>query len=295
MDQDEEEMSLASPGGASSAYRGFERSIDAIATVPEECSGVYAGGGGGYSSSDMETMTAPGQSLPRQRDRGNTGLSSILSTSGRRPSHLEYSGPDYGSYSDFSDGPAARLSNLSLSYSDARPSTSSAQRPPMANPNPVYGTTRPGLGPRSTSQTSTTSPTAPQAPEVDHRVLYNGYLFLLKSHRGVRRWSKVWAVLRPKALTLYKTEEEHEALKILQVADIIDAVEIDAISRSKTSCMQVISEERNYRFCAMDEEGLAKFLGAFKSLLNKRKMAREVGGGQGGGLVQSPPQQGGLG
>jgi len=37
--------------------------------------------------------------------------------------------------------------------------------------------------------------------------------------------------------------------------------------------MQIISEERNYRFCAPDEDVLAKWLGAFKSLLAKRKEA----------------------
>lgn len=38
--------------------------------------------------------------------------------------------------------------------------------------------------------------------------------------------------------------------------------------------MQIISEECNYRFCAPDEDALAKWLGALKSLLVKR---REVG------------------
>ena len=37
--------------------------------------------------------------------------------------------------------------------------------------------------------------------------------------------------------------------------------------------MQIISEERNYRFCAPDEDSLARWLGAFKSLLAKRKEA----------------------
>lgn len=37
--------------------------------------------------------------------------------------------------------------------------------------------------------------------------------------------------------------------------------------------MQIISEERNYRFCAPDEDALAKWLGALKSLLAKRREA----------------------
>lgn len=37
--------------------------------------------------------------------------------------------------------------------------------------------------------------------------------------------------------------------------------------------MQIIAEDRNYRFCAQDEDALARWLGALKSLLAKRKEA----------------------
>ena len=79
---------------------------------------------------------------------------------------------------------------------------------------------------------------------------------------------------------MYKNEDEYTALLILPFHTIIDVVEIDPISRSKTSCLQVISEERNHRFCALDEESLARWLGAFKSLLSKRK-AKEATGNTG--------------
>lgn len=110
----------------------------------------------------------------------------------------------------------------------------------------------------------------------DERVMCHGWIYLLKSTSGVRQWKKVWMVLRPKALAVYKNEEEYTAMIVLPFSTVIDAVEIDAISKSKTACMQVISEERNYRFCAMDEESLAKWLGAFKSLLAKRKAKASV-------------------
>lgn len=51
----------------------------------------------------------------------------------------------------------------------------------------------------------------------------------------------------------------------------MDAVEIDALSKTKKHCLQVITEEKTYRFCAVDEEGLDRCLGAFKSLLKKRR------------------------
>ena len=46
--------------------------------------------------------------------------------------------------------------------------------------------------------------------------------------------------------------------------------------------MQVISEEKNFRFCANSENELAKWLGAFKSLLIKRRE------GEGKRTVQTP-------
>jgi len=105
----------------------------------------------------------------------------------------------------------------------------------------------------------------------EERVVYHGWLHLLKSKGGVRQWKTVWAVLRPKSLALYKNEEEYAALLIMPFPSIIDAVDIEMQSKTKKFCMQVITEDRNYRFCAMGEEELSKWLGAFKSLLIKRK------------------------
>jgi hypothetical protein len=108
----------------------------------------------------------------------------------------------------------------------------------------------------------------------DERVVYHGWLYVLKTKGGVRQWKKVWVVLRPKGLALYKSDEEYSATHIIPFSSIIDAVDIDSVSRSKQYCMQVISEEKNFRFCAPDENSLAKWLGSFKSLLIKRKEAQ---------------------
>lgn len=261
MDMPEDDMFLASPGGAESAYTGFERSIDANLSPMAEA------GAAGESSSDGETY-GQSQSLPKRNHRAS------LTIGNRKPSQADYSGAEQGSFSDFSDsalGPTARMSALSLSPTDARPSTNS-QPPPSAGS--IYG--RPPLGVRSASQMSGIALGLEENRKVsrasdDERVMCHGWIYLLKSTSGVRQWKKVWMVLRPKALAVYKNEEEYTAMIVLPFPSIIDAVEIDAISKSKTSCMQVISEERNYRFCAMDEESLAKWLGAFKSLLAKRK------------------------
>lgn len=262
MDQQEEEMHLASPGGGNASYRGFERSIDAhISPSADERTA-------GYSSSDAEAF---GQSQPLPRHRERTSLTN------RRASQMEYSGAEHGSYSDFSDsalGATARMSALSLAYTDGRPSTSSTQQPHVSS---VYGSAplRPSMGARNASQMSgigtALDDKKPSTVSDEERIVCNGWIYLLKSRSGVRQWKKVWMVLRPKQLALYKNEEEYTAQLIIPFSNIIDAVEIDSLSKTKTSCMQVLSDERNYRFCALDEESLAKWLGAFKSLLSKRK------------------------
>lgn len=78
-------------------------------------------------------------------------------------------------------------------------------------------------------------------------------------------------MLRPKHLAFYKNNEEYSAHLIIPFESIIDAVDIDGVSRSKQYCMQVISEEKNFRFCAKSEEELSRWLGAFKSLLVRRR------------------------
>lgn len=53
--------------------------------------------------------------------------------------------------------------------------------------------------------------------------------------------------------------------------EVINAAEIDPISRSKISCLQIIAQEKTYRLCAPNEEALARWLGALKSVIMARK------------------------
>lgn len=285
MDEHEEEITLASPGGNRSTYQGFERSRD-ISPPPGLASDDRSGG---YSSSDAEALGPSSYTLPKRRDRNST------TPANRRPSQIDYSGAEgYGSYSDFSDSlgasaPLNALSALSLSHSDSRPATGTVQQhtsPSSTNIHSVYGPVpqRPLGGQRNPSQLSThvVSPdaTAPKQalPEDQERVLYHNWILLLRPKHGVRQWKKVWMVVRPRALALYKNEEEYRPLLILPFESIIDAVEIDPISRSKKYCLQVLSEERNYRFCALDEDCLNRWLGAFKSVLSRRRAASKDAG-----------------
>jgi hypothetical protein len=65
--------------------------------------------------------------------------------------------------------------------------------------------------------------------------------------------------------------QEYRVIKILPLDSVVDAVEIDPLSKSKKHCLQVITEAKAYRFCAPDEEVLVKVLGAMKSTLAKNK------------------------
>lgn len=215
--------------------------------------------------------------LPVRHSRTNLASAAETMHSARKPTRdfQSYSGNEHGSYSDFSDT-GFLGSNLSLSHPDNTQKIASRNAAADAIYSPSSTTTttiaaaaatenqRPSI-PRNPSQLSTSAATG------EERVVYHGWLHLLKSKGGVRQWKTLWAVLRPKSLALYKNEEEYSALLIMPFPSIVDVVDIDPMSRTKRHCMQAITEERNYRFCALSEEELVKWLGAFKSLLSRRR------------------------
>lgn len=247
IDEEEGELILLSPTGTKT-FTGFDRSPHVRANTLS-------------SSSDAEPSSLPASSLPRDTQplpRDTQPLprdSQPLPIHGaRRPSQaLNYSGNEHGSVSDFdfSDS-AAPASSTSLPYSKSNPH----------NPLPRH---------RNVSQTSNLN-APPSTSESDpDRVVFHGWLYVLKSKGGVRQWKKVWVVLRSKCLAFYKNAEEYSANLIIPFESIIDAVDIDSVSKSKQYCMQVISEEKNFRFCAKSENELSRWLGAFKSLLVRRR------------------------
>lgn len=253
IDEEEEVMTLASPSGARVQFSGFERHFHDRPRAASHAAG--------YSSSEAEHAT---HFSPLQHARTPQAMHSA-----RRPSQtLEYSGPEHNSYSDFSDTivPAAQLSALSLSSLPEHQS----QRDTMEGTNTIYGlSAQPAADVREQKRTNT---------DDAERVVCHGWIYMLKTHHGMKKWKKLWMVLRAKSLALYKNEEEYSAIRVLPFSSIINAVEIDPISHSKRCCMQLITEDKNYRFCAPDEDNLARWLGSFKSLLVKRKesQARRV-------------------
>jgi hypothetical protein len=173
----------------------------------------------------------------------------------RKSSYMEYSGQsgnELASYSDFSDNDVQRLQGISLENLAVQPPGTLPQQP------------------RTMSQTS-----VPAAPEQDlDRVVWQGWLWFLRSKGGVRQWKHMWGVLRPRNFILYKDESEYTAQWILQIPSIVNVVDIDPLSKSKIHCLQVITEEKSYRFCAPNEDALVRCIGAFKSLLAKRREAQ---------------------
>ncbi|KAI9928255.1 hypothetical protein ASPWEDRAFT_170747 [Aspergillus wentii DTO 134E9] len=164
----------------------------------------------------------------------------------------DHSANDVTSFSEWSDGPSSSggirskpsINNLSISVPTGRQSS----LPRESSRNTDLGILR--------------------DPE---RVIYHGYLQCLRIKGGVKQWKRHWVVLRPKSLGFYKNEQEYSAIKVIPMSQIIEAAEIDPVSRSKKFCLQIIAEEKSYRLCTPDEESLTKWLGSLKSILVARK------------------------
>lgn len=193
-----------------------------------------------------------------------TGLPSTTRDGIRIPQILDYSGDEAGTYSDWSDTP-----QQSYTQADHQPLAHRKMRP-TSSPGPIAPLS---AQPRATRNASRSSDVQTQD---DERVVWHGYLMILKSTGGVKQWKNLWVVLRPKNLAFYKNDEEYAAQLIIPLSSIINAVEIDPLSRSKSHCMQIITEDKTLRCCAQNEEALTKWLGAIASQLARRREARKI-------------------
>ncbi|KAL8803323.1 MAG: hypothetical protein Q9200_006264 [Gallowayella weberi] len=177
--------------------------------------------------------------------------------------NLDYSGDDLGTYSDWSDAPQQ-------SYAQTAPGLSVHRKVRQAS-----GLASIAASPFPQSTARNASHSSGLNVQDGERVVWHGYLLILKSKGGVRQWKKLWAVLRPKNIAFYKNEEEYAAQLIIPLSNIVNAVEIDPVSKSKSHCMQIIAEDKNFRFSVENEDLLAKWLGALNSQLARRKEARK--------------------
>lgn len=240
LEEDQEELFLASPLVRSVSPNGLMAVTpgDGVAPLARET----------MLSSSPETFEPP---TPGFLHAGMRRESSALDSSG-------LSGNELPSHSDLSDN-EHRMRGASIESSSV----------PLGQ---IVGSV-PGPGmPYRVSPTDRAAPANAFEQDPD-RVIWQGWLHLLRSKGGVRQWKRMWGVLRPRNLIMYKDESEYLAQWIVQLPAIVDIVDIDAQSRTKVNCFQVITEEKSYKFCAPDEESLVLFVGALKSLLAKRKMS----------------------
>jgi hypothetical protein len=243
LDEEEEEMYLGSPVG-----HNMSPSAPALESWGNQIDNAFS------SSPENLGPLDPSAKFMGGRRR----LSYTLESSG-------LSGNEMLSYSDFSDNEVQRGHGVSYENLAVKP-LPEVKAPSPQPRQPILPGQRPETSGRSASQVS-----AVTAEQEHERVIWQGALWMQRTKGGVRQWKNMWGVLRARQLVLYKDESEYAAQSIIEVSDVVSVVEIDPVSRSKTHCLQVITEEKTYRFCAPDEESLVLFLGAFKSLLTKRR------------------------
>lgn len=254
IEEADEEMFLASPLARSMSPAGL-RSMTTIGH-PNASDGRDADR---LLSSSPETYGPPEPGFITEAGRRK---SSTIDSSGM-------SGNELPSHSDLSDSETQRPKGASMD-------SFAVQYPPQTGSLPVNAelTPHPVIGNRSGSQISISNVLGGSLgtsvePDPD-RVIWQGWLWQLRSKRGVRQWKDMWGVLRPRNLILYKDQSEYTAQWIVQLSAVVDVVDTDPV-KNKDNCLQIITEEKSYRFCTRDEEALVQFIGAFKSLLAKRR------------------------
>lgn len=235
IEEEEEEMFLASPLGRRQTPSGMR----AVLGISE-----------GMLSSSPEPIT---MGPPLRAPINGRRKSSQVESSG-------LSGTELASHSDFSDNDGHRLPGASIESLNLHSPKLEARSMPTPGSTHMNGINR------SLSHLSV------QNLEQDlERVIWQGWLSFLRIRGGVRQWKRLWGVLRPRNLILYKDSSEYTAQRIFELSSIVNVVDIDPLSRSKANCLQLITEEKSYKFCAADEESLVQCIGAFKSLLAKRR------------------------
>jgi len=260
-------------GGRGGGERGWHPVDRGISSSPEPLDSGEVSEAGAYGS----MASSGGGSFAGSRNH-NHNIPSISKSLAEQLDLLDYSGPEY---SDLSDTAAPSSRGAHTHHPDM--SSSFSQQDFALGALPTGATGAGGelnVQAKQQAEISNDSPqpnSAPGATNDDEKVIYHGYLLCLRSKGGVRQWKKLWVVLRRRHLTFYKNEEEYSAQRLIPLSSILSAVEIDPVSRTKRHCMQVITEEQSYRFNAPSEEVLARWLGALKSQLAKKKEKQEKG------------------
>lgn len=94
------------------------------------------------------------------------------------------------------------------------------------------------------------------------QTIQSGYVQRLKRHYN--KWIVQYAVVTSKRVLFYKKHTDQIPLKVIDLHEIADVVEIDPLSKSRHFCMQIITAEKRMRFCLESEEELTQWLASFK-------------------------------
>jgi len=188
--------------------QGWVELIKKEARIDEEEHEIYMGSptaqeaNAEHSGHDWGEHDRLGSSSPEPHEappRHSTTRDGVRIPGIRRPSDhgLEYSGDELAPYSDFSDTPPHSYTQPSIGSFMKRDSRAvSKENTPYNVPQQ-----RPGTG-RNTSQLS-----GFHVDQDEERVIWHGYLLCLKTKGGVKQWKRLWVVLRPKNLAVYKSDE----------------------------------------------------------------------------------------
>jgi hypothetical protein len=244
IDEEEDEMFLASPP----------------AQQPSGLRGMLTRSGRHPSEREMALSSSP-------EPRGIPVPNAAGGSDRRKSSHVEWSGlsgNEFMSQSDLSDNDLQRLPGASFESLTITP-------PQESRSTPTSGAGKFQQHPQPQMSRSLSHAGAVNVEQDPDRVIWQGWLYFLRTKGGVKQWKHLWGVLRPRNLILYKDGSEYTAQHIIRLSAIVNVVDIDPLSKSKAHCLQIITEEKSYRFAAHDEEALVQCIGAFKSLLAKRR------------------------
>ncbi|CAG8672296.1 11034_t:CDS:2 [Funneliformis caledonium] len=100
----------------------------------------------------------------------------------------------------------------------------------------------------------------------DGRIIHKGFVYKLDRYKKI--WKKRWFVLKNDRLFYYKNPKPHQNINL---ADILDVIEADPISKSKQNCFKVITPKRTYICCVSSEESQVAWLAALQVALSKKK------------------------
>ncbi|KZZ87191.1 PH domain-containing protein [Ascosphaera apis ARSEF 7405] len=170
------------------------------------------------------------------------------------------------------------VSNSSVSYSGAASFSDDSihfQHPSTSNQIHIHNH---NINHHHSKSNPSPSPPLPFLLSPTHhpeRIIHSGNLYLLHRshthfHFGRRRFKRLWLVLRPHSIAMYKDAREYQVLEIIEMKDVVGAAEIEPLSRSWGWCLQVITRKRTWRFAAGSEEERERWVGGVMKMILSR-------------------------